>query len=204
MVTSKKMWFSSALLLLVLNDFTWSAANKTVRNKQDSLMYLNKYGYNSCSNAQKSVACNVKHASMLREFQQRHDLKITGVLDAPTIRQMNEPRCGNSDIRSSTSNNFKWSRSSLTWSIRSYPRQISKARVSSLIRDAFNTWLDHISLQIKETCSTCSADIKFDFGRSSHNGDGEAFDGPEGALAYALFPENGTIYFDSDEQWTES
>ncbi len=198
------MWLSTLSLLLILVGCTWSAVDKTVRNKHESLIYLNKYGYNSCSNSSKKVACNVDYPSMLRKFQEQHGLKMTGILDTSTIRQMNRPRCGNSDVRSSKSGDSKWSRSSLTWSLRSYPRQISKARATAIVHEAFNAWSAHIPLQIKETCSTCSADFKIDFGRYNHKCDGGSFDGPGRTLAHAFFPENGKIHFDADELWTEA
>jgi hypothetical protein len=143
---------------------------------------------------------------MLRKFQEQHGLKMTGILDTSTIRQMNRPRCGNSDVRSSTLGDYKWSRSSLTWSLRSYPRQISKARATAIVHEAFNAWSAHIPLQIKETCSTCSADFNIEIVSYRHNGcdDGGAFDGRDGVLAHAYFPENGQIHFDADEHWIEA
>ncbi len=72
------------------------------------------------------------------------------------------------------------------------------------MHEAFNTWLARIPLQIKETCSTCSADFKIDFESYHHKCDGGSFDGPGRTLAHAFLPENGKIHFDADEQWTEA
>lgn len=140
---------------------------------------------------------------MLRTFQQRYGLRVTGALDTSTTRQMNRPRCGVPDVQSLRLGEAKWFRPSLTWSLRSYPRQIKKARATAIVREAFDAWLAHIPLQIKEACSTCSADIVLEFGRSNHNCDGGSFDGPDGTLAHAFLPDSGKIHFDADERWTE-
>lgn len=199
------MRFSSLFLLLTLAGCAWSATHKTVRTKFESYFYLNKYGYNICPNSSSSskVACSRTYSAMLQKFQQSYGLKVTGILDAATIRAMNLPRCGVADVRRVGSGAYKWSRSSLTWSLRSHSSQIDKARATDIVRKAFNTWLIHIPLQITEVCSICSADIVLDFGRYEHGCDGGPFDGPSGTLAHAFFPEIGKIHFDKDEVWTE-
>ena len=197
------MWLSTSLLLLILISLISCSVNKPVRNKHESLIYLNKYGYNSCLNSSKKSVCSVNYSSMLRDFQKRYGVKKTGVLDASTKRVMNLPRCGNSDAQSSISENFKWSRSSLTWSLRSYPRQISKARVTAIIHEAFNSWITHIPVQIKEACSTCSADILIDFERYNHNCSGGTFNGPGTILAHTFLLQGRRIHFNANEQWTE-
>jgi hypothetical protein len=197
------MWLSILLILVGCTSFVVSKSISDI-GKHESLMYLNKYGYNPCSNSSKKVSCSVEYSSILRQFQKRHGLKTTGNLDASTKRQMNKPRCGNSDVQSLSSDGSKWSRSSLTWSLRSHPQQISKARATVLVKEAFNTWLACIPLQIKETCSTCSADIVIDFGRYHHSCDGGSFDGPGRTLAHAFFPDDGRIHFDADEKWIDA
>lgn len=196
------MWLTVLSLLIILIGGTCSAANNTIRNAKEAFMYLNKYGYNPCSYSSKNVRCSVDHSSMFRDFHQRHGLKITGALDAATKREMNRPRCGNRDTRSL--GYVKWSRSSLAWSLRSYPRQISKTRASAIISEAFNAWSAHIPLQFRETCSTCKADFVIETGRYGHNCDGGSFDGPSGTLAHVFFPQDGRIHFDADEPWTEA
>lgn len=141
---------------------------------------------------------------MLRTYQKQHGLKVTGALDASTLHQMNRSRCGNADVRVARLGHTKWSRSSLTWSLRSYPEQISRTRATAIMHDAFKAWSVHIPLQITEACPTCSADIVLEFGRYSHNCPGGPFDGRSGTLAHAFFPEDGRIHFDLDEPWTES
>jgi len=203
------MWFFKLSLLFILVGCTWSASNKnvrykTVRNEHESWKYLDKYGYNSCLDSSKKFACSVDRSSMLRAFQKRHGLNITGILDASTLRQMNRPRCGVADVRAASLGYYKWSRSSLTWSLRSHPSQISRLRATAIIHQAFSAWLVHIPLQITETCSTCTADFVIESGSGGHNCDGGSFDGPSGTLAHAYYPEVGKIHFDADEPWTEA
>ncbi|CAF4541349.1 unnamed protein product [Rotaria sp. Silwood1] len=90
---------------------------------------------------------------MLRNFQQWHGLKPTGFLDAATKDEMSRPRCGLADIDQTRSGEYKWSHSSLTWSLRSYPQQIQKAQATTIVHDAFNAWVTNIPLQVKEACS---------------------------------------------------
>lgn len=200
------MWISLLSIFFILIDYSWCSVINRVYNDKESLEYLNKYGYNSCSNSSKKVSCMVDYSSMLRDFQKRYGLKMTGILDDPTKHEMNRPRCGIPDTRSLALGHRKWSRSSLTWSLKSYPRQIRQGRARAIIQEAFDTWSSHIPLQFRETCSTCSADFNIEIVSYRHNGcdDGGAFDGRDGVLAHAYFPENGQIHFDADEHWIES
>ncbi|CAF2595276.1 unnamed protein product [Rotaria sp. Silwood2] len=144
---------------------------------------------------------------MLKDFQQRFHLKVTGILDDATKQQMSRPRCGNKDPLLILSKNtvaslgLKWSRSTLTWSLRNYSPHIGEAESRNIIQQAFDAWSQHIPLSVKEVCSACSANIVVDFGQTEH-GDHYPFDGRGGTLAHAYFPEDGRIHFDMDEPWT--
>ncbi|CAF3625706.1 unnamed protein product [Rotaria sordida] len=120
---------------------------------------------------------------------------------------MSRSRCGNKDPPLSFSKNtvrslgLKWSRSTLTWSLRNYSPRIGAAESQRIIQQAFDAWFQHIPLDVKQVCSTCPANIVIDFGYRDH-GDGYHFDGPGGTLAHAYYPEDGRIHFDMDEPWT--
>jgi hypothetical protein len=180
--------------------------DNAVKSQEDALFWLNKYGYNPCLNA--DVQCSLSFTSLLKEYQQRFRLSVTGQLDSITKQHMSRPRCGNQDKSSAELktltqvNPLKWSRSSLTYSLRGYPKEISQTRTASIIRDAFNAWLDYIPMTIESTCSTCKADFILDFTRERH-ADLYPFDGVGGTLAHAFFPEDGRVHFDKDETWTE-
>lgn len=205
----------SALVLFVsilILSFSASLSAKKTRTKQgvktqdDAYAWLNKYGYNPCLNA--NVQCSLSFSSLLKEYQTRFGLKITGKLDEQTKEHMNRPRCGNEDKAPAALNapgqlgQRKWSRSSLTYSLRGYPTEISEPRATAIIREAFNAWLDYIPLKIEAVCSTCNADFVIEFARQAHS-DRYPFDGVGGTLAHAFFPEDGRVHFDKDEKWTE-
>lgn len=96
----------------------------------------------------------------------------------------------------------KWSRSSLTYSIRSYPKQLNESITKNLIRQAFKTWSDHIPLTIEETCPTCQSDFIIQFMDKDESVD-YPFDGIGGTLSHTYFPEDGRLIFDKDEIWTD-
>lgn len=178
-------------------------ARSQVKTREDALSWLNKYGYNSCSGS--SGLCRLSASSLIEEYQQRFRLKPTGVLDETTKQHMNKPRCGNHDkpeglLMSSTE--FKWTRSSLKYSVRSYPTQLSQLTTKNIIREALKTWSDHIPLKFEEVCSSCQADLVLDFASRLHSDD-YSFDGFGGTLAHAFRPEDGRIHFDKDERWTD-
>ncbi|CAF1156403.1 unnamed protein product [Adineta steineri] len=194
-----------SIVLLILIEVV-SSANNQVKSQDDALTFFNKYGYNPCFNS--TVPCSVSFSSMVKDYQTKFHLKPTGSLDEATKKQMSRSRCGNHDKGKADSTDMapltnKWSRSSLTYSIASYPTQISESSTNDIIRDAFKAWTDHIPLKIEPACSSCTADFVIEFARGGH-GDNYPFDGPGDKLAHAFPPQNGGIHFDADEEWTES
>ncbi|CAF1508829.1 unnamed protein product [Adineta ricciae] len=180
-----------------------SATKDEVETTAQALDYLTQYGYNTCTNTS-AMACSVGVSSLLKEFQKFYGLRQTGILDVTTKQLMSKPRCGNPDVqRMSQSNAYlKWSKNSLTWSLRGNPNEFSFEQTESIMKWAFEQWTDHIPIKIKQTCSTCNADIIIDF-LSGNHGDGYSFDGPGKTLAHAFFPEDGRIHFDKDEKWND-
>jgi hypothetical protein len=198
------------ILFVFINfvDISLSAkkSSKPVKNQDDALTWFNKYGYNPCLNS--GVQCSLSFKSILEEYQERFHLKKTGKLDEATKQQMSRSRCGVKDKSVAELNSaaqlqqYKWSRTSLTYSLRGYPTQISQTNTAAIIREAFNAWLDYVPLKIEPACSTCEADFVIEFKREQHS-DNYAFDGVGGTLAHAFFPEDGRVHFDKDEKWTE-
>ena len=202
-----------SLVFLLILTLDFAAATKKGRTKQrlvntqdDAYTWLNKYGYNPCLNA--NVQCSLSFTSLLKDYQTRFGLKTTGKLDDATKDHMSRPRCGNEDRAPAALSapgqlgQRKWSRSSLTYSLRGNPSQIGVDRTGAIIREAFNAWLEHIPLKITSVCSSCDADFVIDFAREQH-ADRYPFDGTGGTLAHAFFPEDGRVHFDRDEKWTE-
>ena len=181
-------------------------STKQVKTAAEALAHLNKYGYTACFDGK--VQCSSSLPNILKDYQTRFRLKVTGKLDEVTKKHMSRPRCGNQDKPPAELNalgralQFKWSRSSLTYSLRGYPTQINPTNTAAIIREAFNAWLDYIPMKIEPVCATCKADFVLDFAREQHS-DNYAFDGNGGTLAHAFFPEDGRVHFDKDETWTE-
>jgi len=180
--------------------------NLTIESQYDALTYLNQYGYNPCADST-GVRCSVGFSSLLKNFQKRFQLNITGILDDGTRQLMNRPRCGNKDSlvslskKSVASLGQKWSRSMLTWSLRNYAPRIHPAESQRAIQQAFDLWSQYIPLTFTEVCPECSPNLVIDFGYAYH-GDEFPFDGPGGRLAHAYYPEDGRIHFDMEEPWT--
>lgn len=200
-----KQTFKIALLFL-LYFIDLSSSAKPVKTREDALAWLNKFGYNPCLNSK--VQCSMSFNSLIETYQKRFGLKVTGKLDDKTQTHMNRPRCGVADKPVSATGTpgrlqtYKWSRSSLTYSVRGYPTQLTQTATKNIIREAFKAWTDHVALTIEEVCSTCKSDFVLDFHSEDHN-DGHPFDGTSGTLAHAFFPEDGRVHFDRDEPWTE-
>ena len=186
---------------------TYGSNNASIQSNRDAIMYLHQFGYNPCSGSQE-IHCSLSLSTMLKEFQKRFQLKPTGILDDPTKKQMNRPRCGNRDPPLTPANHktlasliLKWSRSTFTWSLRNYSPRISLPETQSIVERAFNAWFQHIPLTVRQVCQTCPANFIIDFNQWDH-GDGYPFDGPGRTLAHAFFPQDGRIHFDVDESWT--
>ena len=76
------------------------AVTSTVKSNVDAFKYLIKYGYNSCENKtglkknnKTSIDCRPDLQSMMKDFQRKFKLKVTGKLDQKTLKLMNTPRC---------------------------------------------------------------------------------------------------------------
>jgi len=193
------------IIFIDVSIFAKITSKQPVKSQEDALSWLNKFGYNPCLNS--DAQCSLSFSSLLENYQKRFRLLITGKLDEKTKQHMNRPRCGIQDkpfaeLNAAALSRNKWLRTSLKYSIRSYPTQISETNTKNIIREAFNAWIDYIPLKIEETCSTCSADFVLDFAREQHS-DTYPFDGIGGTLAHAFFPEDGRVHFDKDEDWTE-
>lgn len=112
----------------------------------------------------------------IKTYQTFFDLKVTGKLDADTVKQMSIPRCGVAD----SINN------------------------GSLIHPQFfGEWEKPFDFTFEFTEEVGDADIVLGFFHGDH-GDGYPFDGIGGILAHAYPPTNGRMHFDADEFWSNS
>ena len=67
----------------------------------DVSAYLDKYGYKPCKkqvNSKNEGRCRYSTQSMLKDFQRRFGLPVTGKPDSKVLELMKSPRCGVSDM----------------------------------------------------------------------------------------------------------
>ncbi|KAL3621983.1 hypothetical protein CASFOL_034179 [Castilleja foliolosa] len=152
----------------------------------------------------------------LISFQSYFQLKVNGLIDDQTVKQLMRPRCGVPDSGNfrDTHNNFqgkipiisshytffpgtpKWSptKRNLTYSISPRAQIVG---VNNSISRALDLWASVSPFRFTYVSDYDRADIKIGF-RS-----GDPFDGPGGFLAQAFEPSDGRVYFDGDEKWAD-
>ncbi|KAI6700633.1 hypothetical protein NL676_014957 [Syzygium grande] len=161
--------------------------------------------------------------SALRSYQKFYRLKVTGKLNADTVKQMSAPRCGVPDLvhprHAGTNatkpskfrmvvrykffpNNPKWppSQTHLSYAIGPVPKAIPLEEFRGVCSRAFQSWAKVTAFTFKESTSG-SADIVIGFYHGNH-GDGNPFDGPGNVLAHAFYPTIGRFHYDAEEQWS--
>ncbi|XP_047924187.2 matrix metalloproteinase-28 [Anser cygnoides] len=179
--------------------------------RRQAEQFLQKYGYLGA--AHPSPHSPAEFTAALRDFQRVSHLLPSGVLDAPTLRQMGRPRCGTGDgeswghlaaprHRRSAQHGSKWHKRHLTYRVVNWPPYLPQHEVRLAVRAAFELWSNVSSLVFWEARDG-PADIRLTFFHGDHNdGLSNAFDGPGGALAHAFFPRRGEAHFDSAERWS--
>lgn len=165
--------------------------------------------------------------SAVKNYQLNFNLNQTGELDAPTLKHIVLPRCGNADIVNGTStmrsgkspstysanstihtvahysffpNRPRWppGKSQLTYAF-APENQLSDVVKTIFVR-AFERWSEVTPLTFTEAASFNRADLRIGFFSGDH-GDGEPFDGVLGTLAHAFSPPVGRLHFDGEENW---
>ncbi|XP_022104779.1 matrix metalloproteinase-19-like [Acanthaster planci] len=188
--------------------------SRPVENERDAMVYLNTFGYMSQQPSNGSVPDEEMKQAILK-FQFMANLTQTGAMNAETYAKMNMPRCGMPDNmghaldlrrKKRFSLGSRWSRTDLTYRIDNTTPDISnRADVDATMAEAFKVWSDVTPLTFTRVFGNTPADIIIVFAPSNvDHGDGlqGAFDGPNGVLAHAFFPQNGDAHFDEAETWT--
>ncbi|XP_057624204.1 interstitial collagenase A-like isoform X1 [Chionomys nivalis] len=169
--------------------------------------YLENY-YNLGNDTEvKNLSGKELMAEKLKEMQQIFGLKVTGKSDPETLRVMSNPRCGVSDVTPEAiiSNNPRWTKTHLTYSILNYTPLLPRAVVDQSIAKAFRVWSDVTPLTFSRVFDE-EGDIVLAFYRGDH-GDNNPFDGLSIRLAHAFQPGpgiGGDVHFDLDERWTDT
>lgn len=217
---------------LIPNATGWEAFNNLLGcghgRKVDGLAKLKKYfqyfGYLNSSYTDFSDEFDDSFESAVKIYQLNFNLGTTGVIDAPTLKHIVQPRCGGPDVVNGTSTMRSGKPSSTNSTIHSvahysfFPnrprwpdrkRQLTYAflpenqvplNVQNLFSRAFDRWSKVTTLTFTQITSFQQADIKIGFFSGDH-GDGEPFDGVLGTLAHAFAPTVGRLHLDNDENW---
>ncbi|CAF4882008.1 unnamed protein product [Rotaria sp. Silwood1] len=132
---------------------------------------------------------------MLKDFQRRYKLPVTGKLDQQTLKLMNTPRCGVLDRPLAFTLANSWPKKTFTWkwADSNFPK-FGEEKTSEQLRESFNDWAKYAPITFQEVSRNEKADFHVAFADNS--------DGPGRTLAYAYFPTNGRIRFDPAESWT--
>ncbi|XP_053219501.1 matrix metalloproteinase-25 isoform X1 [Podarcis raffonei] len=212
------------MLLLLASLCLWTfpqtrAAPSSTQEMTRGLEWLTRYGYLPQPDPRAARLQSPEELkSAIRTMQRFAGLPVTGTMDQKTLDMMSHPRCSLPDIigtselmrrrrrrRRYALSDSVWTKTSLTWHIRSFPRtsQLNPYKVRELISLAFRAWSRSSALTFREDTSG-QADIVVDFSRSYHE-DSYPFDGPGGTLAHAFFPGehpiSGDTHFDDEETW---
>ncbi|KAL7153395.1 hypothetical protein ABFS83_04G165900 [Erythranthe nasuta] len=179
------------------------------------LSYLGYLDYDRHSNDQNQEHKNIFDNSLeiaLIRYQEFYGLKTTGFLDASTITNMLQPRCGVPDLftnvnkdppfhtishYSSLPGNPKWYRKNLSYS---FDRNINRAARVPLQR-AFKEWASVTPFKFYYIKNISLADIHISFERGDH-GDGYPFRGTIDVVAHTFPPPDGRVHFDAHQNWS--
>ncbi|XP_037673031.1 matrix metalloproteinase-17 isoform X2 [Choloepus didactylus] len=169
--------------------------------------WLSKFGYLPPADpAAGQLQTQEELAKAITAMQRFGGLEATGILDEATLALMKTPRCSLPDLPAVAPAPTKWSKRSLSWRVRTFPRDspLGRDTVRALVYYALRVWSDITPLNFHEVAAS-TADIQIDFSKADHE-DGYPFDGPGGTVAHAFFPGDrhtaGDTHFDDDEAWT--
>ncbi|VVA17629.1 PREDICTED: metalloendoase [Prunus dulcis] len=169
-----------------------------VQGIQDLKKYLEKFGYlNGDTNNDDYFDDELESA--IKTYQINYHLKVTGTLDAKTLKKMEMPRCGVPDIVNGTTSMRTGKKRGGHGSTHTVG---TPSEAVGAVARAFATWQGNTHFTFSQAQSFESADLKIGFGRGDH-GDGanNAFDGPGKTIAHAFRPTDGRFHYDADETW---
>ncbi|XP_074626799.1 collagenase 3-like isoform X2 [Acropora palmata] len=190
--------------LALLSVMLINSANCEVEMEEEefALEYLKKYEYLPSSNTSSQTK-----ALAIERFQRFFNLSVTGEINNETMRVMNQPRCGDSNVSNDGlrvrirrfSTRGKWHKTIFKYFL-SYGNDLPKRDQARIIQRAFKHWSDVCpTLNFTRTNDSSNADIKLSFGTYRHGGipnEGScriSFDGPGRVIAHA-HSEVGSVY----------
>ncbi|KAB0796565.1 hypothetical protein PPYR_10626 [Photinus pyralis] len=167
--------------------------------QNDVLNYLTQFGYLEAAQLHNRLSV----VEAVKKLQNMAHIPETGVIDQATIEFTNKPRCGVPDFvngQPRAARNVAWSKRNITYHIGKKTLDLTEEQYADNMKLALDTWANYVNLHFERVSDVKSADIISFFGAGDH-GCGYPFDGPNGVLAHAFFPQHGDIHFDNDEKW---
>ncbi len=151
----------------------------------------------------------------VRLFQKAHGLKEDGTLNAETRALMNTPRCGFPDLYQPRKRvtspggtaefvpyGTTWGDRSLSYYFDNYTADLPQSSSRNAVIGAFARWSSVADISFYESSWFFDRQIHVGWHQGDH-GDGYPFDGSNGVLAHAFYPENGDMHFDDAETWRD-
>lgn len=195
----------------------------TPEDMEAGVNYMKKYGIFSEEmnvDVVNSLVDPSELENMIRNMQlYMPGVTPSGILDAPTLQAMTQPRCGVPDpsgerdeaiggrLRRFSHSGGRWEKRTITYRILNTPQEMHISDVRDAIRRAYDVWEAYIPREFVEVFSG-DADIMMKFGEYYH-GDPYPFDGVSGTLAHAFGPPQGygdpiegDVHFDDAETYT--
>ncbi len=177
--------------------------------------FLTRFGY--LSSVVTPDTLDEPTSEAIAVFQQVHQLKSTGKLDAATAAAMETPRCGTPDLATvarvtgGASSNFvlrgcSYTDTSFTYRFVNGTADITGTQERDAIRQALATWANALC-GVTFTEATGNTDFEYGWFSGGH-GDGSAFDGAGNTLAHGFYPppcggdHAGECHFDEAETWS--
>lgn len=148
----------------------------------------------------------------LEKFQNFFGIAPTRDVDTPTLRAMENARCGCPDLPAKKGNYLalkafaakklaKWKKSGLTWAVDKYLPVVDKASQDAVYADGFWKWCRLGNIDAKRVSDARKADIVIGTGKGPQSN----FDGAGGVLAWAYLPDGSdsqlNMKFDLAEKW---
>jgi hypothetical protein len=184
--------------------------------------YLRRFGY--LREGFEPRKLDLPTQAALRLYQERAGVKVTGMIDKPTIEFLEMPRCGVPDfptldilagdnvLLASAQCSYKEIDVPLMYAIINPPRTFTVNDIRPQITAALDTWKAEINQEIpafdfEEVSMADAPALTFDWVERDH-GDGSPFDGLAGnILAHAFSPppcgdpHAGKCHFDNENVW---
>ncbi len=148
-------------------------------------------------------------------FQRWFGLRQTLQLDPATVKSMEWPRCGHTDVTRPhqtealavqafvAANLPRWTKDGLTYAFATFVPGLTADVQRRLTAQAFEAWTKWINLTVREATGLGTADIVIGTGQGARSN----FDGPGGTLAWAYLPDGSDqrleMRFDLGETWTD-